>query len=92
MSGIEIRVLSVLRALVEVAGMSLLARGALFLLVGEARKRNFVYQLLCVVTRPVVATVRFVLPGAVADKYVPTLAFCLLFGLWILLAYLRMVS
>jgi hypothetical protein len=91
MPGIELQVLSVLRALAEIAGMFLLAQGALYLLAGGRREQNFVYQLFRIITRPVISTTRFMTPKAIADKYIPFIAFFLLFWLWILLAYVRQV-
>lgn len=86
---IELQLVGILRALAEVAGMFLLAQGALFLLAGRARDKNFVYQLFRIVTRPVLSSTRFVLPKAIADAAVPFVAFFVLFVFWILMAYIR---
>ena len=91
MVNIELQLIGILRALVEVAGMFLLAQGVLFLLVGRTRDTNFVYQLFRIVTRPVVSSARFVLPKAIVDRTIPFIAFFILFGLWIFLAYARQV-
>ena len=91
MPGIELQALSVLRALAEIAGMFLLAQGALFLLAGGTREQNFVYQLFRIITRPVISAIRFMAPKVIADKYIPFIAFFVLFWLWILLAYVRQV-
>lgn len=88
---IELQVIGILRALVEVAGMFLLAQGALFLLAGRTRDTNIVYHLFRIVTRPVVSSTRFVLPKAITDRIVPFVAFVILFAFWILLAYARQV-
>jgi len=92
MTGIELQALSVLRALAEIAGMFLLAQGALFLLAGGRREQNFVYQMFSIITRPVISTTRFMMPKLIADKYIAFIAFFLLFWLWILLAYVRQVA
>lgn len=89
MEHVGLLIVSILRGLIEVAGMSLLAQGALFVLAGAAREKNAIYQLFRIVTRPVVGIVRFITPRAIVDKHVPFVAFFLLFWLWILLAYLR---
>ena len=81
--------LSILRALTEIAGMSLLAQGALFVLAGAGRQRNIVYQLFSIITRPVLGVTRWLTPQAVSDRLIPSLAFFLLFWLWIALAYVR---
>jgi len=89
MINVELQMLTIARALVEVAGMFLLARGALFVLAGAGRERNVIYQLFCVVTRPVITATRFVMPRFVVDKHIPLVAFFILFWLWIALAYAK---
>ena len=88
---VELQLLTVLRALAEIAGLFLLAQGALFLLAGGTRDRNFIYQLFCIITRPVTSLTRLMIPKLVPDKYIPYIAFFLLFALWILLAYVRLI-
>ena len=83
--------LSILRALAEIAGMSLLAQGALWLLTGGGPQRNVVYQLFSFITRPVIVATRRLAPKALGDRFIPLLIFCLLFTLWIALAYVREV-
>ena len=83
--------LSALRALAEIAGMSLLAQGALLLLSGGGVQRNVVYQLFSIITRPVLGVTRWLMPQAVSDRLIPALAFFLLFWLWIALAYVRLL-
>ena len=87
---IGLQLLGVLRALAEIAGLFLLARGVLFLLAGGKRDQNVVYQLFCVVTRPPILVTRLLMPKIIADRFVPFAAFMLLFLLWILLAYVRL--
>jgi hypothetical protein len=84
-------ILSVLRALVEVAGMFLLAQGALHVLAGARREVNIVYRGFKVITRPVIRMARFITPAVIGDRQVPVVAFLLLFWMWIGLAYLRRV-
>lgn len=91
MASIELHILTILRALVEVAGMFLLAQGVLFLLAGGTRDKNIVYQLFRIVTRPVISATRFISPKVIVDKHIPFVAFFLVFWLWILLAYVRQV-
>jgi hypothetical protein len=81
--------LSALRALAEVAMLSLLGQGAVALLSGQNRHANPIYQLFSVITRPVIRGVRFIAPKPIIDKHVPFVAFCLLFWLWIFLAWAR---
>jgi len=89
MINIELQVLTIARALVEVAGWFLLAQGALFLLAGSTRNKNIVYQLFVIVTRPVISATRFIAPKVIVDKHIPFVAFFLVFWLWILLAYVK---
>lgn len=83
--------LSLLRALAEVAGMSLLGQGVLWLLTGGGRQRNAVYQMFSLITRPLIGATRRLAPKVLGDRFIPPLTFCLLFFLWITLAYVRRV-
>ncbi len=89
MTNVELQILTIARVLVEVAGMFLLAQGALYLLAGASRERNVIYQLFRVITRPVVAATRFVMPRLIVDRHIPFVAFLLLFWIWIGLAYAK---
>ncbi len=91
MTAIELHIVSILRALVEVAGMFLLAQGILFLLAGARRDKNIVYQLFRIITRPVVQATRFITPRVIVDKHIPFVAFFILFWLWLLLAYVKQI-
>jgi hypothetical protein len=82
---IEIVIISTLRALVEVAGLMLLIRGAMWLFGPRARK-NFVYGIFTVGAMPFIHFTRAVMPRAVPDSYIPAIAFLLLFALWLALA------
>ena len=88
---IGLQLLTVVRALAEIAGLFLLAQGALFLLAGGTRDKNVIYQLFRIVTRPVTSLTRLLMPKRVPDKHVPFIAFFLLLALWILLAYVRLI-
>lgn len=85
----ELLIVSVVRALVEVAGFFLLGQGVLYVLAGASREKNVIYQLFRVVTGPVVRTVRAITPKVIMDRHVPVVSFFLIFWLWILLAYAR---
>ena len=89
MPGFEFQLLTVIRALVEVAGLFLLGQAALFVLAGRGRDKNGVYKLFCLLTRPVISGVRLIIPKTVSDSSIPFITFFVLFVLWILLAYLR---
>jgi hypothetical protein len=89
MTSPELFLLSVLRALVEVAMLFLLGQGLLALLAGSRRHTNTIYQLFVIVTKPVLKIVRLVSPPQIIDKHLPFVAFFLLFWIWIGLAWLR---
>lgn len=85
----ELFMLSILRALVEVAMLALLGQGIVGLLSGARRQANPIYQLFAVVTRPVIRLVRAITPKAIIERHVPFVAFLLLFWLWIFLAWAK---
>jgi len=91
MSHPDLFAVSVIRALVEVAMLSLLGQGVVALLSGARRAGNPVYQLFQIVTRPVIRALRWLLPRQIVDRHLPVLAFFLLFWLWIMLAYAKRV-
>ncbi len=85
----DILALTILRAFVEVAGFFLVGQAALHVLAGAGRERNAVYRLFRLLTKPVLAATRAVLPKAVPDRFVAVIAFVTLFLLWVGLAYAR---
>lgn len=91
MANPEILVISILRALTEVALLSLAGQGAVALLAGSRRESNPIYQLFNVITRPAIRLTRFITPSLIIDKHVPIVAFFLMFWLWVLLAYVRRI-
>lgn len=86
MASPELFIVSILRALTEVALLTLLGQGLLALLAGARRATNPVYRVFQVVTKPVIQTVRYLTPRVVIDRHIPVVAFFLLFWLWIALA------
>ena len=89
MTHFDLFVVSVLRALVEVALLALLGQGLLALLAGGRRHNNFVYRLFLVMTQPVVRFARWMTPKVILDQHIPFVAFFLMFWLWILLAWVK---
>lgn len=86
MASPELFLISALRALVEVAGYTLIGQGIVALFAGRNRDNNFVYRLMKTVTNPVVKLVRFITPRLILDQHIPFVTFFLLFWLWIGLA------
>lgn len=82
----ELLIVSMLRALVEVAGVFMLGQGLLYVLAGRRRSQNFVYQLFSILTRPIFRVSRAITPRLVRDDHIPVVAFLLLLWLWIGLA------
>jgi uncharacterized protein YggT (Ycf19 family) len=89
MAGAGLFVVSALRAMVEVAMLSLLGQGIVAVLAGNKREHNPIYQLFAVITRPVIRLLRSVTPRKVIDRHLPFVAFFLLFWFWLSLAYLK---
>ncbi len=89
MAQFEILLLSIARALVEVAGFALLGQGALAVLAGKRRQDNFAYRIFQIVTAPAIRLVRAITPRFIIDAHVPLVAFFLLLWLWIALAFAK---
>ena len=89
MSSPELFIVSVLKALVEIAAMALLAQGLIGLLSGKAKQNNFVYRLFQVVTAPIYKAVRAITPKFVADRHIGLACFFILFWMWIALIYAK---
>ena len=79
----SVLILTMLRAIVEVAGFAMLGQGLLWVLAGRRRSENFVYQLFALLTRPVIRFTRWITPRFVRDDHIPIAAFLLLLWLWI---------
>jgi hypothetical protein len=76
-------VVSIFKLLAEVALLALLGQGVLAVLAGAKRQQNLFYQLLQIITRPVLAAARFVAPKVVIDRHVPLVAALLLLFVWL---------
>jgi hypothetical protein len=86
---IEIALVSIARALVEVAGWFLLGQGVLYLLAGSSREQNPIYRLFRFLASPVVGLARAMTPRVIVDRHVPIVAFFLLFWAWVALQVLK---
>jgi len=89
MSSPELFIVSLLKALVEIAAMSLLAQGVVAVLTGNSRRENFAYRLFQMVTVPVTRIARAITPRFIADRYLGLIGFCILFWLWIALIFAK---
>jgi hypothetical protein len=77
----------ILKALAELAGMFLLGRGLLWLLAGRKRMDNVFYQVLAVVTDPLLRAARWIAPRFVLDSHIPLLAFGLVLWVWLMVVF-----
>lgn len=91
MANPELLIISILRALTEVALLTLFGQGLLALLAGSRRATNPVYRVFQVITEPVIRAVRFITPRLVIDRHIPIVSFFLLFWMWIFLAYVKRI-
>jgi hypothetical protein len=85
----EILLVTVARAIVEVAGLFLLGQGILWLFGPKARDGNFVYDLFKMGTRPIIRFTRVITPRFVHDAHIGLVAFLILTWLWLALAYAK---
>jgi hypothetical protein len=74
---------SIVKLLAEIALLALLGQGVLALLAGAKRDKNIFYQMLQIMTRPVIRGARLITPKVVIDRHVPFVAFLLLFFIWV---------
>lgn len=75
------------KALAELAGMFLLGRGLLYVLAGRKREANIFYQVISIVTNPVLRAARWVTPRMVMDKHIPLAALLLLLWIWLAIVF-----
>ncbi|MDQ2962248.1 MAG: hypothetical protein M3R31_03670 [Pseudomonadota bacterium] len=73
-----LQVVVILKALNEVALMALLGQAALYVLAGAKRDRNPIYNLLKIVTSPVMKLARMLTPRVVLDQHIGFVALFLL--------------
>jgi hypothetical protein len=78
-----------LRAVIEMLGLCLLGQAVLHVLAGASRRRNGVYLLLDLLTKPPRQAVGWLLRLPLENRATGIVCFVLLFILWIGLALLR---
>jgi hypothetical protein len=83
----ELLLVVVVKALAELAGMFLLGRGLLWVLAGRKRMDNIFYQVLSIVTDPVIRAARFIAPRMVMDSHIPVVAFALVAWIWLAIVF-----
>ena len=73
---------SILKALAEIAGLSLVGQGILYLLMGARRDQNFVYNLFQGLTLPVMKLARLITPKVAIDRHIGFVAALLVVVVW----------
>jgi hypothetical protein len=83
---VDLFLVTILRALVELALLALIGQGILAVLAGKYRDQNLFYRILRLIARPAVRVTRFLTPRVILDAHVPWVTFFLLLWVWIGLA------
>jgi hypothetical protein len=78
-------IIVILKALTEVAGVSFLGQGLLWVWAGAKRDQNIVYNLFKTLTSPVTRVTRAITPRIVLDQHIGLVSFFLLTLLWVAL-------
>ena len=73
---------SILKALAEIAGLSLVGQGILYLLMGARRNQNFVYKLFQGLTLPVMKLARLITPKVVLDRHIGFVSALIVIIVW----------
>jgi len=84
-------VISTLRVLVEIALLSLIGQGVLYVLAAANRDTNIFYMILRTLASPAMRVARFISPKFVVDRHIGWVALFLLAVLWIGLAVLKQI-
>ena len=81
--------ISALRAIIEMLGLCLIGQALMYVLAGQNRNNNPIYQFFALMTRRPQQLVGQLLPARTSSRIIGTACFLLLFSLWISLAWLR---
>ena len=82
---LDLLLVTILRALVQLAGYALIGQGIVAVLAGRQRDQNIFYIALKLIASPAVKAVRFIMPRFIIDAHIPYLTFFLLFWLLVVL-------
>jgi hypothetical protein len=83
----ELLLVVIVKALAELAGMFLLGRGLLWVLAGGKRMDNIFFQVIAVLTNPVIRAARWIMPRVVMDSYIPAIAFGMVAWIWLAIVF-----
>jgi hypothetical protein len=78
-----LQLITIVKAIIEVALFAFIGQGILYILAGAKRDKNIVFTMLKTVTMPVTKFIRFISPGIVLDRHIPFASFTLLLVLWV---------
>lgn len=81
--------ISVLRAIIEMLGLCLLGQGILYVLAGQQREGNRIYQLFALITTPPRRIVAAILPRHTGPATIGMVTFVIVLILWLGLAFVR---
>lgn len=79
--------LTIIKAVLEIAGMALIAQFAVGIFAWQRRHQNAVYKLFEVVTSPFTRLTRLITPKFVLDRHIPLATFFLLMILWLIVLF-----
>jgi hypothetical protein len=88
----ELLLVVIVKALAELALMFLLGRGVLYILAGPRRDGNLFYQILRIVTDPVIRAARWLSPRFVVDAHIPFVAVALVAWIWLVIVFWALPS
>jgi hypothetical protein len=83
----ELLLVVIVKALAELAFMFLLGRGALYVLAGRRRDGNIFYQVLRILTDPILRAARWITPRFVMDSHIPMVAVVLVIWIWLAIVF-----
>lgn len=81
--------ISAARAIIEMLGLCLVGQGMLYILAGQRRANNRIYQLFDLLTKAPRQLVAAILPRSSSEIVIGIASFVLLLLLWIGLAFIR---
>jgi len=81
----NLKIILILKALTEVAGVAFVGQGVLWVIAGAKRETNLVYKLFKLLTSPVTRITRTITPRIIIDAHIGLVAFFLLMVLWVAL-------
>jgi uncharacterized protein YggT (Ycf19 family) len=81
--------ISIAKALIEIAGMCVIAHMLVALFSPATRQNNVIYRLFAVIAQPVYSAVRRVMPALVLDQHIPLASLLSLLTAWLFTVYFK---